>query len=130
MSVITVKLIFLFSFILIIGAIFFVCHKAETLMEQEKGKKPLYTAQCTAYMNGLRYVYARFTIYNDFIVIGRWKKYLIKYEDIISVQKKYFLFSKNLKIKHSLKKIPTISLYMRDTDVPLKIIQQQLYGKV
>jgi hypothetical protein len=99
-------------------------------MEQEKGEKPLYTIQCKAYLNGLRYVHTRFTIYKDFIVIGRWKKYLLKYEDIMSVQKKQFLFSKSLRIKHSMKRVPTIALYLKDTDAPLKIIQNQIDEKV
>jgi hypothetical protein len=84
---------------------------------------PLYTTTCTAYLDGLKNIFTRFTIYNDFLVVGSWKKIILRFDDIKDATQERIYFTKCLTINHNNKSLPSISLLLRDFEGPQKIIE-------
>ena len=106
----------------VLGFFVFTYYKSQALDPLEKGLNPLYETTCTAYFDGIKRNFTRFTIYNEFLVIGSLKKTILKFDEIKSVVQERIYFCKCLTIHHNNKSKPSISLLISDLEGPKKLI--------
>ncbi len=116
-------------FILIIGIWAYIFIRNNTTHEIERGLEPIYSKRCTAYIDGFKNVWSRFTIYDEFLVISSRKKIILNFEEILGTDTGRVLWSKSLEIKHQNKKAPSIALLLSDFSKPREIIENKLNRK-
>jgi hypothetical protein len=101
-------------FILVAGIFGLALYKCMSLHPSEKGLTPLYKTRCTAYLDGLKNVFTRISIYGQFMVISGCKKHVLNFSDIRNTNEEKIYFAKCLTINHSHKSLPSISLLLND----------------
>jgi hypothetical protein len=114
----------LFAFVF--GIFAYVYFKSTVLLDIEKGLEPILNIRCTCFLDGMRHVFTRFTIYDDFIVVSSRKKIVLKYGEIKKVTRGRVLWGKSLDIWHTKTALPSISLILRDIDTPMRTIESKL----
>ena len=117
--------------VLLLAAIIFGYSKYKlrnpSLLEIEKELTPLNSTICTVYLDGKRYAFTRFSIYNDFIVVNNQKSIVLQFSDVRGVTQGKPLFgTTKLSIDHDDDNTPTITLLLKDVDKPKNIIQSKL----
>ena len=101
-------------FLFVIGIFGLAFYKCLSLHPSEKGLTPLCKTRCTAYLDGLKNVFTRISIYDQFMVISGWKKHVLNFSDIRNTIEEKIFFVKCLTINHSNKSLPSISLLLDD----------------
>jgi hypothetical protein len=114
----------LFAFVFGLFAYFY--FKSRSLLEVEKGLAPIYNVRCVSYLDGLRHVFTRFAIYENFLVVSSRKKIVLAYDEIRSVKQGRVLWRKSLDIYHDKARLPSISLLLRDIQTPMRMIQGKI----
>lgn len=101
--------------------------KNPSLHEFEKGLEPIYSIITTVYLDGKKYPFTRFAIYDEFIVVSNNKKILLKYDEIKAISEgKPFFGSAKLIIDHKNGSIPNIYFLLKDIETPKQIIQKKI----
>ena len=114
----------LFTFVF--GLFAYIYLKSRSLLQVEKGLDPIYNVRCVSLLDGLRHVFTRFSIYDNFIVVRSRKKIVLTYDEIKSIKQGRVLLRKSLDIYHGKTKLPSISLLLKDIETPMRIIQGKL----
>ena len=114
----------LFAFFLGLFAYFYL--KSRSLLEVEKGLDPIYNVRCVSYLDGLRHVFTRLSIYENFLVVSSRKKIVLAYDEIRSIKQDRVLWRKSLDIYHGKAGLPSISLLLKDIQTPMRITQGKI----
>ena len=97
-------------FFLVAGIFILAIYRSVSRHPKEKGLTPIYSKICTAFFDGQKRNFTRVTLYDNFIVISNFKKYILRYAEITSVKVERIYFFKCLSVTHkNSRKIPTFS---------------------
>ncbi len=115
-------------FAVVLGCLCYAIRRRNALLPREQGLTPLYTENCGAHLGwaNLSAPLVRLAIYHDFLVVASVKTFLIRLDDIDSVEITRGLFSRGVRISHSTGNNPaTITVWSVDPDRIVDLVRSR-----